>query len=109
MGCRCGDIKLYERDIFWITKAESHATELAGHATETRTTLDKLKQDYGDTVNAQDDFLTEFGRLDENVRPNVCVIMSQLSGAKRTLEEWLRAARIEDEAHHREEEEKSRR
>ena len=100
MGCRCGDIRRYEKDISWITKAEGHASDLAGHASEVRTSLDTLKSQYSETVNAQDDFLTEFGKLDEDVQPNVGIIMTQLSGAKRTLEEWLRAARAEDEAHH---------
>ena len=105
MGCRCGDIDKYRSDIAWLVTAEKHAQDLSGHAGEVRNNLDSLKSMYSTTVNAQDNFLGGFDKLDADAQANAGIVITQLSGAKRTVEQWLRAAVTEDEEHHRRERE----
>ncbi len=109
MGCRCEDIGKYEEDIKWLGIAEGHAQSLSKHAGDVRTTLTGLKGEYGSTVNAQDDLLTGFDKLDEGAQADAGIIITQLAGAMKTVQEWLKAAREEDTAFHLAEAENARR
>lgn len=109
MGCRCGDIDKYKSDISWLVTAEGYAQSLSGHAGEVRGKMDSLKGMYAGTVNAQDDFLGGFDKLDADAQANAGIVIVQLAGAKRTVEQWLRAAVAEDEEHHRREREEQER
>ncbi len=100
MGCRCGDKELYAKDIEWLVKAESFANRLVEHTGEVRSTLEGLSGKYCSTVNAQEDLVSGFTKLDEGAQANAAVIVAQISGAKRTVEEMLKAAIEEDDAFH---------
>lgn len=95
-SCRFDDVKNYELDMDRISNAMDFASALIGNAKEVRATLDELKSEYSETLEATGAFLAEFANLDDGAISNADTIMSTLRGAQQTLY-YLRQAAISDD------------
>lgn len=101
MGCRCTDISNYKMDIEKLTNAADYAQELIGYTNDVRSTLDELKSEYNETLEATGEFLGEFAQLDKDANANANGILAQIEDAKALVEYRLRGAEYEDHEWHK--------
>ena len=66
-----------------------------------RTTLDDLKSEYKETLEATGEFLAEFANLDDGAASKASLIMTTLKGAYQTLYYLRQAAQEEDNEYHK--------
>lgn len=100
-NCRCADIANYNDDMDRITNAMNYASALIRNTNDVRTTLDDLKSEYKETLEATDAFLAEFANLDDGAASQASLIMVTLKGAYQTLYYLRQAAQEEDNEYHK--------
>ena len=99
-SCRKTDIENYNYDMDRITSAMNYASALIGNTNDVRTTLDALKSEYKETLEATDAFLAEFANLDDGAASKASLIMTTLKGAHQTLYYLRQEAQADDRAYH---------
>ncbi len=99
-SCRKTDIENYNYDMDRITSAMNYASALIGNTNDVRTTLDALKSEYKETLEATDAFLAEFANLDDGAASKASLIMTTLKGAHQTLYYLRQEAQADDRVYH---------
>lgn len=103
MGCRCGDICKYEKELKILGNAYDAVEKLLTVTNDVHDRLSDLKDEYSETVNADEGFLNEFHNLDLDSKEKVTSIRKKISDAQEALGKILKDARDEDYRHHEDE------
>ena len=103
MACRAEDIINYKDDIENLEKASTFAQKVIDESIEIGTALTDLSSEYSSAVNASEELVAQFHKLDENAESNARTMKAQIEETLETVKEWLKQAEIEEascEIHH---------
>ncbi len=101
MSCRCDEIEMMQQDLACLEEAMNTAAVLQGTTGMVRDKLVSLASEYENTVNAQENFIMGFDKLDEDADIQVKMIMDKLENAREELICMLEMAICEDMEYHK--------
>ena len=97
MACRADDIINYKDDIENLEMAATYAQKIIDESGDVATALSDLQSEYSRAVNASEEFIEQFHKLDENTESNARAVKAQIDEALDTVKEWLRDAELEEQ------------
>ena len=98
MACRADDIINYKDDIENLEKASLFAQKIIDESGDVATALTDLRSEYSRAVNASEEFLEQFHKLDENTESSARAVKTRIDDALDTVKEWLRQAELEEQS-----------